>query len=587
MRASIFFLGIAATALAQESVRDRYVLHPSGWYEGAFSESTVSRDGKWLFFTATGKARVLDVDRGRDATEEFLSGFDSVRSAAPFGAGGLALLGARGAERGWFVPDASGYFLSALPPDALPRWNDRGDVAFFRRDETRRRLHVRDAEYELRGEGCALAWLPDGRGLLVLTWHSEGSAELRSYALDGSFRTIARELDAPFFFTSMAVSPDGSKLFLALASKDSPRAESRHDPAADRDLDLYSLDLSSGARTLFFGSAGDDFSPAIAGSSLFWISNEGVQQVAAFPIEGGPLRVVVEHGYLPAFSPDGTKLAYTVGDWRLADVPMNLDAMVLAIDRDARVVSKPEGIVVGFHEDFTPAWSRDGKWLAYHSHRSPRAVSIFNEEGSTDDVYLRRADGSSPEIRLTDFGHEVGSAVWLPDSRRLVFGSREPGPSGIESRTWMVEIDSDSGTAVSRKELPLPAGIRSLDGLAFSPNGAEIAMLGDGEGGTAIWIQDAGTGSLTRVAPYASTTHGGLDWSPDGKTLVYSALGSDHMEIFAITRDRPGGSSWSEPHRLASDGADLLHPKVSPDGRFVAVSRVKWTKRIRSRGTGR
>jgi Tol biopolymer transport system component len=262
----------------------------------------------------------------------------------------------------------------------------------------------------------------------------------------------------------------------------------------------------------------------------------------------------------------------------MADIPLNLDAMVIDIDGEARALSKPRGIVTGYHEDFTPAWSPDGKWLAYHSHRSPKAVSIFDERGSTDDIYLRRVDGLSPEIRLTDFGHETGSASWLPDSRRLVFDSQDIGITPAVTRTWVVEIDPDSGKAVSKKELLRPAGVRSLESVAFSPSGRELALLGEAENGKAIWVQDVEKGSLQRLAPYAASTHGGIDWAPDERTLIYSALGAEHMEIFSVTRNQ---GSWGEPRRVAAEAdADLLQPQVSPDGRFIACARVKWTKRL-------
>jgi Tol biopolymer transport system component len=171
----------------------------------------------------------------------------------------------------------------------------------------------------------------------------------------------------------------------------------------------------------------------------------------------------------------------------------------------------------------------------------------------------------------------------MPDSRRLLFGSQEPGTSPPVTRTWTVEIDSDSGRMVSKTEFSLPGGIRSIDALAVSPSGKEVAFLGEGDSGKAVWIQHVESGSLQKLASYSASTHGGAAFSPDGTTLIYTALGEERMEVFSIRRS---GGSWGEPRRIASDDADLIHPRVSPDGRWVAASRVRWTKTLRSRELG-
>ncbi len=47
------------------------------------------------------------------------------------------------------------------------------------------------------------------------------------------------------------------------------------------------------------------------------------------------------------------------------------------------------------------------------------------------------------------------------------------------------------------------------------------------------------------------------------------------MQIFKIA---VGGG---RPQRLSDDDAGLLHPQVSPDGRYVACSRLQWIKELR------
>ncbi|HXE76321.1 MAG TPA: hypothetical protein VNN18_11915 [Candidatus Xenobia bacterium] len=69
-------------------------------------------------------------------------------------------------------------------------------------------------------------------------------------------------------------------------------------------------------------------------------------------------------------------------------------------------------------------------------------------------------------------------------------------------------------------------------------------------------------------------TYGGLDWTPNGKAIVYSALAGGRMRLLAIPRS--GGA----PVQLAQEPATLLDPQVSPDGRWIACTRTIQSKTI-------
>ena len=67
----------------------------------------------------------------------------------------------------------------------------------------------------------------------------------------------------------------------------------------------------------------------------------------------------------------------------------------------------------GVHEKF-PAWSPDGKWIAYVSDKT-----------GEDEIYLRAQDGTGKEIRVTHDGCCFRFApVWSPDSKKLAYADK-------------------------------------------------------------------------------------------------------------------------------------------------------------------
>ncbi len=545
-----------------------YTLTPPTWFEDGWSYYDVSPDGAWAAYGARFGARLIDLRAGRQDTTRYLSP-GALRAAS-----GPAALIAWGGEA---PPGVT------VPENAVARASpDRSKVAFFLPGQTALSAGPPSAlqPYELDGIVTGVGWVTRGDLLYVLVLHADGLSTLNRVNVEtGAVQPMRDRLDAPPRFNALAVSPDSRTVYLTLASDSAPAPADRHQPDADRDTDIYGLDLANGRLQAVVTEPGDDFYPVIAGEFLYWTHNDFTDDIVVVPARGGEASVVMSRAQIPYWSPDGKELAYTFGGWRIADWALNLDAAVVSLDDVARATSAPRPIVAGYHEDFTPAWSPNGRWLAYHSHRSPLPVPGYASAGSADDIYLRRAHAPmSAEIRLTDWGWEVGMADWSPDGRRLVFDSWDrEGPVGV-ARPWIVTLDTATGRLTDRRRLTLPRDVQGTLLESWSPGGEEIALVARETGDRqALWVVSLDGRSSRKVTTFRSTTYGGLDWSPDGQSLVYAALADGRLQLFRIARNGEGDT------QLTHDRADLLHPQVSPDGRWIAATRLVHQKTLRRR----
>jgi Tol biopolymer transport system component len=189
---------------------------------------------------------------------------------------------------------------------------------------------------------------------------------------------------------------------------------------------------------------------------------------------------------------------------------------------------------------------------------------------------LRRADDlHAPEIRLTNFGIETGPPFWSPDGKKLLMLSEQRGGTPGIGKIWILTMDTQKPAVLKTEMLPLPNEIRSVLWAMWSPDGREIAIEDNrGAGKRTLWIVRSDGSHPQRVLDYEGTTYDGLDWSRDGKSIVYSALAGDRLQLFSISRK--GGA----PQQLTHDSANLMHPRFSPDGSRIACTRETQSKQI-------
>jgi DNA-binding winged helix-turn-helix (wHTH) protein len=147
----------------------------------------------------------------------------------------------------------------------------------------------------------------------------------------------------------------------------------------------------------------------------------------------------------------------------------------------------------------------------------------------------------------------VGSLVYVPCS------------CDTRSVERIVELVDVHGT-VSSVGLP-PA---AYTGVQVSPNGMQLAVTRDEDGGT-IWIHDITHPSVARRFASEGSTHHPV-WSPDGRRVAYAGASDGVNGIFIKGVDGEG-----TPERLttAAPGFEQSPGSWSQDGKYLAFVNVK------------
>jgi dipeptidyl aminopeptidase/acylaminoacyl peptidase len=161
------------------------------------------------------------------------------------------------------------------------------------------------------------------------------------------------------------------------------------------------------------------------------------------------------------------------GEGYLTDVRSHLYAFDVARQASVQLTSGP-------YDDSAPAWSPDGRHLAFVSNRTPDPDSNQNT-----DIFVVPATGG-PLRRLVDAPGEDGAPVFSPDGAQVAF-LRGGDPGDLWYAPNQVAVVPFAGGPVRALTASLD---RNASSPRFSPNGASVLFL----------LEDGGNSHLARVA---------------------------------------------------------------------------------------
>jgi dipeptidyl aminopeptidase/acylaminoacyl peptidase len=159
--------------------------------------------------------------------------------------------------------------------------------------------------------------------------------------------------------------------------------------------------------------------------------NIGDAEAPVFSL-GGPT------GY--AWAPDSSEIAYVTNLDTIPAASTGNDVFTVRLDDKA---AKPVRVSTSPGSDDAPAYSPDGRWLAFRS----QLRAGYESDRFRLMVVDRGAKAGTPRELLPRFDHWVDEFAWAPNSKAIYFVSGETGDANVLS----VGLDLPEATAIANK----------------------------------------------------------------------------------------------------------------------------------------
>ena len=212
----------------------------------------------------------------------------------------------------------------------------------------------------------------------------------------------------------------------------------------------------------------------------------------------------------------------------------------------------------------TPAWSPDGKWLAFTKMEFTPPATPGTPPKVNAEMYIIRADGSAI-TRVIDGGDKGAQhPVFSRDGKSLYF-------SLIDKQTRLGQIHTVGLDGKGLRQIT--ANVHRPSAIRLSPDGKWLAFnatltADPADRHVQIYVMRAdGSGQLKQLTNDPKISFYSPEWSPDGKRIVYYVERGDNKDqIWSMQAD------GSDQKLLSANIAHNYYPVWTTDGRRIVFT---------------
>jgi len=377
------------------------------------------------------------------------------------------------------------------------------------------------------------------------------------------------------------LSPDGKWVAYVVAAADRKRD--------DYESDLWMAPLDGGAPVRLTSSEKNESHPRFSpdGKWLAFLSNRDGKTTDVYLLDrrGGEAQRLTElkaNVSDLAWSPDSQRLALVVHDrdpdepaaakegekktakpivirrlWFKEDEEGYLDERrdhLWLFDLGSR---KAEQITQGPYDDREPAFSPDGRTIAFVSNRTPEPDANENT-----DIFLVEARPGAEPRRLTASDRTDSAPAWSPDGKSLFYLEGGDPDDFWYGTDRLASVEIEDGHA----DLLTPAIDRNLFSPRASADGKWVYVL----------LEDDGSQSLVRVAAHGGTVETVLGGERNVAAYDLGAKG----EVAVLE------SQWDHPDEVSALDAGKLRPLSRANAAFLAGIELGRVSRFTAQAPG-